>query len=81
MMHSKRAVRAACAWDGAATHTCGGARLWARRCAFRAKRGSCCSIRAEGGLCCRDDDTIFAWDIVNEARCPADPSGRSLTVS
>ncbi|KAL2345591.1 hypothetical protein Fmac_006876 [Flemingia macrophylla] len=30
------------------------------------------------GILYKDDPTIFAWELMNEPRCPADPSGRWL---
>jgi hypothetical protein len=28
----------------------------------------------------RDDPTIFGWELINEPRCPSDPSGETLKV-
>lgn len=28
----------------------------------------------------KDDPTIFAWELINEPRCPSDPSGDKLQV-
>lgn len=28
----------------------------------------------------KDDTTIMAWELMNEPRCPSDPSGRTIQV-